>query len=212
MNIVISYCNNLYINAWCWSWKPLFTLGEKLLKNLKLVWYCSETLQIYNMKRSYYSTPNLPCHLAASISTLFFSLFLLLERWYGAWSRNSNDTVKELPLNYLAMVSFYRHKVYLWSLLKAWYLEAVSRVYLYSGSCCCMIFLSVIQNGNAVMYREGTSWCLPSWKWRQHCLFVYFVLYTNKNTLEMKPWCNDDLKRNDTLSHNIVLSNSPELP
>lgn len=35
---------------------------------------------------------------------------------------------------------------------------------------------------------------------------------TNKNTLKMKPWCNDDLKCNDTLSHNIVLSNSPELP
>lgn len=62
------------------------------------------------------------------------------------------------------------------------------------------------------MKREGISWCLPSWKWRQHCLFVYFVPYTNKNTLKMKPWCNDDLKRNDTLSHNIVLSNSPELP
>lgn len=76
----------------------------------------------------------------------------------------------------------------------------------------CMIVLSIIQNGNAVMDGEGTSWCLLSWKWRQHCLFVYFVLYTNKNTLKMKPWCNDDLKRNDTLSHNIVLSNSPELP
>lgn len=33
-----------------------------------------------------------------------------------------------------------------------------------------------------------------------------------KKTLKMKPRCNDDLKRNDTLSHNIVLSNSPELP
>lgn len=43
-------------------------------------------------------------------------------------------------------------------------------------------------------------------------LFVCFVSYTNKNTLKMKPWCNDDLKGNDTLSHNIVLSNSPELP
>lgn len=28
----------------------------------------------------------------------------------------------------------------------------------------------------------------------------------------MKPRCNDDLKRSDTLSHNTVLSNSPELP
>lgn len=62
------------------------------------------------------------------------------------------------------------------------------------------------------MKRERVSWCLPSWKWWRHCLFVYFVPYTNKNTLKMKPRCNDDLKRNDTLSHNIVLSNSPELP
>lgn len=30
--------------------------------------------------------------------------------------------------------------------------------------------------------------------------------------LKMKPWYNHDLKRNDTLSHNIVLSSSPELP
>lgn len=43
-------------------------------------------------------------------------------------------------------------------------------------------------------------------------LFVCFVPHTNKNTLKMKPWCNNDLKRNDTLSHNTVLSNSPELP
>lgn len=47
------------------------------------------------------------------------------------------------------------------------------------------------------------------------CLFVClsaFFRYTNKNALKMKPRCNDDLKRSDTLSHNIVLSNSPELP
>lgn len=43
-------------------------------------------------------------------------------------------------------------------------------------------------------------------------LFVCLVYATNKNTLKMKPWCKDDLKRNGTLSHNIVLSNSPELP
>lgn len=38
---------------------------------------------------------------------------------------NSNHTVKAFPLNYLVMVSFYRHKVYLWTLLKALYLAAV---------------------------------------------------------------------------------------
>lgn len=38
---------------------------------------------------------------------------------------NSNHTVKAFPLNYLVMVSFYRLKVYLWTLLKALYLAAV---------------------------------------------------------------------------------------
>lgn len=52
------------------------------------------------------------------------------------WSKNSNHTVKTFPLNYLVMVSFYRHTVYLWTLLKAWYLAGVFRVYVYTGSYC----------------------------------------------------------------------------
>lgn len=82
------------------------------------------------------------------------------------------------------------------------------------GSCCC----------SARYFALSFTMAVPLWKGRT-CLdvchpgigggvvlFVYFVPYTNKNTLKMKPLCNDDLKRNDTLSHNIVLSNSPELP
>lgn len=47
------------------------------------------------------SSPILPCH-----------LFIIppLERWYEAWSRNSDHTVKTFPLNYLARVAFYRRK------------------------------------------------------------------------------------------------------
>lgn len=99
-------------------------------------------LQWNSSKLKYESTilfwlpPNLPCHFSVPVFTAF-SLFFLLERWYEAWSRNSNHTVKAFPLNYLVMVSIKRHKVYLWTLLKAWYLAAVFRVYLYSGSYCC---------------------------------------------------------------------------
>lgn len=102
--------------------------GRKMMN----IEYCRETLYICGMKAQYYSTPNLPCPLTVSLSTLLFPLFLLLERWYEACSRNSNHTVKAFPLNYWVMVSFYRHMVYLWPLLKAWYLAAVFRVYLYS--------------------------------------------------------------------------------
>lgn len=131
---------------------------------------------------------------------------------------NSNHTVRAFPLNYLVMASFYRHKVYLWTLLKALYLAAVfQRVSLHSGSNCRSAwFFSVSRSGDADIKRQGVSWRVPSWKWQRpfffFLLFVYFVPYTNKNALKMKPWCNDDLKRSDTLSHNIVLSNSPELP
>lgn len=68
------------------------------------------------------------------------------------WSRKSNSTVKTLPLNYLAPVPFYRHVLYLWTSLKAWYAAAVFPAHLCSGSRCCwrMISLSITQSADAV--------------------------------------------------------------
>lgn len=145
----------------------------------------------------FHSQPSVSFSLFHFQSDFFIPLF---ERWYEAWSRNSNHTVKAFPLNYLAVASFYRRELYLWTSLKARYLVAV------------LSAASLSFKLPALWTVRAQSRCLPSWKWRQHCLFVCRVPYTNKNTLKMKPRCNDDLKRNDTLSHNIVLSNSPELP
>lgn len=68
----------------------------------------------------------LSCYLLVSLSTPFFSC----PPFFGKddmnrETGNGNHTVKAFPLNYLVMASFYRHKVYLWTLLKALYLAAV---------------------------------------------------------------------------------------
>lgn len=150
------------------------------------------------------SSPILPCH---------FFFIPPLERWYEAWSRNSDHTVKTFPLNYLARVAFYRRKFTYGPkslVLSCSFLRISLQWIMLLWS---MIFLSIIQMvlplWTALAYLDV---CHPGNGGSIVCLFVYLVPYTNKNTLKMEPWCNDDLKHNDTLSHNIVLSNSPELP
>lgn len=73
---------------------------------------------------------------------------------------NSNHTVKAFPLNYLVMASFYRHRVYLWTLLKALYLAAVfqrvSPQWIRLPQC--LVFLSVSRSSAAAdIKRQGVS-------------------------------------------------------
>lgn len=66
------------------------------------------------------------CNLLVSPSTPLFSRHPFFGKDdMNRETGNSNHTVKAFPLNYLVMASFYRHRVYLWTLLKALYLAAV---------------------------------------------------------------------------------------
>lgn len=68
----------------------------------------------------------LSCNLLVSPSSPLFSRHPFFGKDdMNRETGNSNHTVKAFPLNYLVMASFYRHRVYLWTLLKALYLAAV---------------------------------------------------------------------------------------
>lgn len=84
--------------------------------------------------------------------------FFIPSWWFEAWSRNSIHTVKTCPLNYLVMVPFYRHKVYLWTLLKAWYTAVVFRGYLCSGSYCSSAWYLFLSFRMAMLLLKGRAY------------------------------------------------------